>query len=342
MRPRACWACWAFWVGAELARRTDSLAGGAWCRLQGCSPPSPDVQVCKVIRWLMARNPAQRPTAKEVLRSDLLPATGGWGGGLTGVGGWKRDGRFAQNNGGQFVGRPASAPPQQQGLPNAVMSLQRLRLAWSAGALKHLPLLPRPCSGGRAAARPHPLPPRQPRHLRPGGGCRVQPGTRQRDGRGGRGGGRAGTGAGATRAAVVQGVGRGLKGHSPQIFSLSGAMRRRVGVYLKTLGRHEPTHQSSPLAPTHPPTCAHTHTTTPPTPTHTHTYTHNDPTHFLQMAARDHIVECVTEVFGRHGAVPMCSLDVGFATADDPKGAMQVCAMGPGVCVCVGGVGDMW
>ncbi len=33
-------------------------------------------QVCRVIRWLMAPNPAQRPTAKEVLRSDLLPATG--------------------------------------------------------------------------------------------------------------------------------------------------------------------------------------------------------------------------------------------------------------------------
>jgi hypothetical protein len=42
------------------------------------------------------------------------------------------------------------------------------------------------------------------------------------------------------------------------------------------------------------------------------------------MAARDHIVDCVKEVFARHGAVPMCSLDVGFATADDPKGAMQV------------------
>ncbi len=44
----------------------------------------------------------------------------------------------------------------------------------------------------------------------------------------------------------------------------------------------------------------------------------------VQMAARDHIVECVKEVFCRHGAVPMFSLDVGFATAEDPKGAMQV------------------
>lgn len=29
--------------------------------------------VCKVIRWLLAPNPAERPTAVEVLRSELLP-----------------------------------------------------------------------------------------------------------------------------------------------------------------------------------------------------------------------------------------------------------------------------
>ena len=29
--------------------------------------------VARVIRWLMARNPAERPTAREVLRSELLP-----------------------------------------------------------------------------------------------------------------------------------------------------------------------------------------------------------------------------------------------------------------------------
>ena len=29
--------------------------------------------VCKLIRWLLAANPAQRPTAVEVLRSELLP-----------------------------------------------------------------------------------------------------------------------------------------------------------------------------------------------------------------------------------------------------------------------------
>jgi translation initiation factor 2-alpha kinase 4 len=29
--------------------------------------------VCKLIRWLLAPNPAERPTAVEVLRSELLP-----------------------------------------------------------------------------------------------------------------------------------------------------------------------------------------------------------------------------------------------------------------------------
>lgn len=46
------------------------------------------------------------------------------------------------------------------------------------------------------------------------------------------------------------------------------------------------------------------------------------------MAARDHIVSRVREVFARHGAVKMHSLDVGFAGAEDPKGAMQARALG--------------
>jgi hypothetical protein len=35
----------------------------------------------RLIRWLMAANPAQRPTAAEVLRSQLLPPQVGEGGG---------------------------------------------------------------------------------------------------------------------------------------------------------------------------------------------------------------------------------------------------------------------
>ena len=31
------------------------------------------IQVASMIRWLTSPNPAQRPTAAEVLRSDILP-----------------------------------------------------------------------------------------------------------------------------------------------------------------------------------------------------------------------------------------------------------------------------
>ncbi len=35
--------------------------------------------VCRLIRWLMAPNPAERPTAVEVQRSELLPPQASWG-----------------------------------------------------------------------------------------------------------------------------------------------------------------------------------------------------------------------------------------------------------------------
>lgn len=35
------------------------------------------LQVAPLIRWLTAQNPADRPTAREVLRSELLPPTVG-------------------------------------------------------------------------------------------------------------------------------------------------------------------------------------------------------------------------------------------------------------------------
>ena len=35
------------------------------------------VQVSALIRWVMSANPADRPTARELLRSDLLPPTVG-------------------------------------------------------------------------------------------------------------------------------------------------------------------------------------------------------------------------------------------------------------------------
>ncbi len=35
------------------------------------------MQVARLIRWLTAANPADRPTAREVLRSELLPPTVG-------------------------------------------------------------------------------------------------------------------------------------------------------------------------------------------------------------------------------------------------------------------------
>lgn len=35
------------------------------------------VQVGKLVRWLMAANPSTRPSAREVLRSELLPVTVG-------------------------------------------------------------------------------------------------------------------------------------------------------------------------------------------------------------------------------------------------------------------------
>lgn len=34
-------------------------------------------QVARLIRWLTAANPAERPSAREVLRSELLPPTVG-------------------------------------------------------------------------------------------------------------------------------------------------------------------------------------------------------------------------------------------------------------------------
>ena len=34
-------------------------------------------QVAKMVRWLMAPNPDDRPSAREVLRSQLLPPTVG-------------------------------------------------------------------------------------------------------------------------------------------------------------------------------------------------------------------------------------------------------------------------
>lgn len=43
--------------------------------------------VCRLIRWLMAPNPAERPTALEVQRSELLPPQASGGCGL-GNGGW--------------------------------------------------------------------------------------------------------------------------------------------------------------------------------------------------------------------------------------------------------------
>lgn len=51
-------------------------------------PPTPHpsllllLQVCRLIRWLMAPNPAERPTAVEVLRSELLPPQVGVRGGM--------------------------------------------------------------------------------------------------------------------------------------------------------------------------------------------------------------------------------------------------------------------
>ena len=35
--------------------------------------------VCSLIRWLLAANPAERPTALEVQRSELLPPQASWG-----------------------------------------------------------------------------------------------------------------------------------------------------------------------------------------------------------------------------------------------------------------------
>ena len=44
--------------------------------LPACWPLSlhcASLQVAKLVRWLMAPNPADRPTAREVLRSEVLP-----------------------------------------------------------------------------------------------------------------------------------------------------------------------------------------------------------------------------------------------------------------------------
>lgn len=35
------------------------------------------MQVAKLVRWLLAGNPSERPSAREVLRSELLPPTVG-------------------------------------------------------------------------------------------------------------------------------------------------------------------------------------------------------------------------------------------------------------------------
>ena len=50
-----------------------------WSRL-ACCPPADlsahsvlSLQVAKLVKWLMAPNPADRPTAREVLRSEVLP-----------------------------------------------------------------------------------------------------------------------------------------------------------------------------------------------------------------------------------------------------------------------------
>ncbi len=46
---------------------------------------------------------------------------------------------------------------------------------------------------------------------------------------------------------------------------------------------------------------------------------------FLQISARDRVVGVVKDVFSRHGAVPMSSLDVGFVSSLDlPLSAVQV------------------
>lgn len=42
------------------------------------------------------------------------------------------------------------------------------------------------------------------------------------------------------------------------------------------------------------------------------------------MAARDHVLSVLRDCFQRHGAVPMCSQDVGLASDADPPGAVQL------------------
>ncbi|PSC69649.1 putative serine threonine-kinase GCN2 isoform B [Micractinium conductrix] len=44
----------------------------------------------------------------------------------------------------------------------------------------------------------------------------------------------------------------------------------------------------------------------------------------VQMAAREHVVSVLREAFQRHGAVGMCSQELGMASMEDPPGAVQL------------------
>ena len=44
------------------------------------------------------------------------------------------------------------------------------------------------------------------------------------------------------------------------------------------------------------------------------------------------MLEVVNDCFARHGSVAMCSLDIGYAGAEDSKGAVQLLAPSGGAC----------
>ncbi len=61
--------------------------------------------------------------------------------------------------------------------------------------------------------------------------------------------------------------------------------------------------------------CAVPHTTTPGEPRRAG---------LAQMAAREHVVSVLRDCFQRHGAVGMCSQELGLASGDDPPGAVHL------------------